>query len=75
MRGDPSIRRKRCVVTADDRDVYLEDYVDGKIPVRVNGEALAGVRRLEAGDVITVGRTDLLFQVSGMGVAPGGGAA
>jgi hypothetical protein len=48
--------------------------VDDKLPVRVNGEALAGVRRLEAGDVITVGRTDLLFQVSGVGGVPGGGA-
>ncbi len=66
---DNLVSRQHAQLEYDGEMVYLYD-IGGKNPVRVNGEPISGPRELADGDLIAIGKTELLFEFPGTRATP-----
>lgn len=58
--ADPNISKHHCAFNADDENVYVVDLGSTNASY-LNGQLIRGACRLETGDIVSVGQTELLF--------------
>ncbi len=66
---DNLVSRQHAQLEYDGAMVLLHD-IGGKNPIRVNGEPINGPRELSDGDLIAIGKTELLFEYSDGSTTP-----
>ena len=59
---DTSVSREHCVIEASDDRVEIKD-LNSRNGVKINGELISGSAQLQAGDVISLGESDMKFLV------------
>ena len=63
--GDPQISREHCALVLDaDEEVYLED-LGSTNGTEVNGIRISGRYRIQPGDLLTLGQTELRIEFTG----------